>query len=478
VVKELPISVQEIPGFTAINTVGNPVGDVFTIPVMDKFLLYAPLHGLVALIDQQAATQLRKGLTGQDSTHGAAFNEILSNLLTPQEIPQPRQGGLGAPLFLGLVTTRGCNMGCRYCDFAAPKQTSPVMDLSTARLAIDAYFNVLNQQEIHHAELHFFGGEPFFAPKTVQFAVEYALAKAFEQQKTIHLEAITNGFFNQHMANWIANTFDTLFLSLDGPQEIHDRYRPSVNGRSTFSTIIQNAQLFAEHNVELMLRSCVTSDTVGHMQEIATWFAEELQPSTVCFEAMVPSALSLAQAITPPDPWVFARNYCQATDLLDARGIRTVLSTAELCIPYITFCPVGNDAMIVTPDGKISACYLLEEDWCKEGLDLQYGALDEENKSGNFLTLDENALNRIRSLNVHAYPLCRNCFCRYHCSGGCHVNRRQTLLSTTYDSTCIQTRMITISILLKKLGQTALEREWLSAEMNFRPSVLQKDDHL
>jgi uncharacterized protein len=478
VVIDLPILGQEIPEQNEIDTIGSSVGEIFTIPVMDKLLLYAPLHGIVALIDRHAAAQLRKGLASKDSCQNTVLNELLGELKTPQAVPQPRQGGLGAPVFLGLVTTRGCNMGCKYCDFAAPKQTSPVMDLSTARLAIDAYFSVLDQQGIQQAELHFFGGEPFFAPKTVHFAVEYALAKASELHKTIHLEAITNGFFNQRMANWIANTFDTIFLSLDGPREIHDRYRPTIRGHSTFNTIIQNAHLFSEHNVELMLRSCITSDTVNHLVEIATWFAEELLPSVVCFETLVPSALSQAQGINPPDPWIFARNYCQAADLLNARGIRTVLSTAELCIPYISFCPVGNDAMIVTPDRKISACYLLEEDWQKEDLNMQYGTLDDGNFGGKYITFDQNVLDHIRQLNVHGYPLCANCFCRFHCSGGCHVNRRKTLLSASYDATCIQTRMITISILLKRMGQTALEQDWLSAGENFIPSVLQKDDRL
>jgi uncharacterized protein len=477
-VEALPILDQTNPGNGKIAINQRSGREVFALPVMDKVLIYAPLQGLVALVDQLAADQIRKGMSGDETIKNEGLKALIANLQTPEEIPQPRQDGMGAPLFLGLVTTRGCNMGCRYCDFAAPKQTSPVMDISTARQAIDAYFHVLSQQGITHSELHFFGGEPFFAPQTVHFAVEYALAKAAENHQTIHFEAITNGFFHPRMADWVAKTFDTVFLSLDGPREIHDRYRPAISGRSTFATITRNSRVFTDQNVELILRSCVTSDTVNQLPEIAAWFAQELHPSAVCFEAMVPSALSQSQGIVPPDPWTFARRYCQAADILAEQGIRTVLSTAELCVPYVSFCPVGNDAMIVTPDGKINACYLLEEDWLKEGLDLQYGSLNgEDNHPGSF-TLHQEALDRIRQLNVHAYPLCANCFCRFHCSGGCHVNRRQTLLSTTYDSTCIQTRMITISILLKRMGQAALSQEWLSEVDHHRASVLQKDDRL
>ncbi|MBE0697145.1 MAG: radical SAM protein [Anaerolineaceae bacterium] len=474
----MPILDQKSPGNASPGVNQSSRHEIFALPVMDKVLIYAPLQGLVALVDQLAADQLRKGIAGDEPIENAKLKALIADLQTPQDIPQPRQGGMGAPLFLGLVTTRGCNMGCKYCDFAAPKQTSPIMDLSTARRAIDAYFHVLSQQGISHAELHFFGGEPFFAPQTVHFSVEYALAKASENHKTLHLEAITNGFFNPRMADWVAKTFDTVFLSLDGPREIHDLYRPTISGRSTFATITRNARLFLDQNVELILRSCVTSDTVGRLPEIAAWFADELHPSAVCFEAMVSSALSQSQGIAPPDPWNFARSFCQAADILAAQGIRTVLSTAELCIPYVSFCPVGNDAMIVTPEGKINACYLLEEDWRKEGLDLQYGSLGEENNPPGSFILDQNGLDRIRQFNVHSYPLCADCFCRFHCSGGCHVNHRKTLHSSTYDSTCIQTRMITISILLKRMGQAALSQQWLSEMDHYRSTVLQKDDRL
>jgi uncharacterized protein len=475
---EWSVLAQDVQKDTRGRTGLTPAPEIFSIPVMEKVLLYAPLHGLAALVDQLAAEQLRAALRGSDAVENKQILPLLTELRIPQAVPQPRQGGLGAPLFLGLVTTRGCNMGCFYCDFAAPKQTSPVMDLSTARRAIDAYFSVLDQQGISQAELHFFGGEPFFAQKTVHFAVEYALAKAAESQRTLHLEAITNGFFNQRMADWVASTFDTLFLSLDGPREIHDRYRPTIHGTSTFATIMKNARIFADHNVELILRSCVTQDTVEQLPQIATWFADELHPAAICFETLVSSALSQSHAIEAPDPWTFAQNFSLASAVLAEKGIRLVLSTAELCVPYVSFCPVGNDAMIVTPDGNINACYLLDEDWRKEGLDLCYGSLGSAASLAGPLVLDQDALQRIRKLNVHEYSLCTNCFCRFHCAGGCHVNRRQTLLSTTYDSTCIQTRMITISILLNRLGQAAVNQEWLSTPSSWREAVLQEDDRV
>jgi len=453
--------------------------EIFWLPIGDKVLVYAPLHNLTALVNQLAAEQLRRGLAGNASVQGENLSALLCALQAPgQMAPQAREGELGQPKLLGLVTTRGCNMACRYCDFAAPKQTSPVMDLETARDAIDAYLNLLVQHGQTHAELHLFGGEPFYAPRTVHFAVEYAQARAIEKGLTIHFEAITNGFFNQRMAHWAAGMFDTVFLSLDGPREIQDRYRPGPGGRSTFDIVAGNARIFTENNVELILRSCVTSETVTHLSEIATWFADEFQPATVCFETMTPSEGAQTSEISPPDPWVFARNFELAAGILQARGIGTVLSTAELSHPHVSFCTVGYDPIIVTPDGLVHACYLLEEDWRREALDLTFGRLGYDKAGSAQLILDSQAIQRIRQLNVHAYPLCADCFCRFHCAGGCHVNRRRTLLANRYDATCIQTRMVSASSLLKHMGQTELYQAWLSDEALHRATVLQKGDRL
>lgn len=453
--------------------------EIFALPVADKVLIYAPLLDLTALVNRAAADRLHAGLNGKESVKSPRLFSLLEELRSPgMDLPRPRQGELGAPLFLGLVTTRGCNMSCAYCDFAAPKHDSPVMDLPTARAAIDAYLQLLVEKGQRHAELHFFGGEPFFAPRTAQFAVEYALAKAAEKKINLRLEAITNGFYSKRMAEWVASAFDTVFLSLDGPQDIQDRYRPAVNGRGSYEIVASNARLFAERDVELILRSCVTSDTVGRMAEIATWFAVEFAPSAVCFETIVPSALSRANGIEPPDPWQFVLGFNQAAGILASRGIETVLSTAEMGVPHVSFCPVGKDAMIVTPDGAIHACYLLEEEWRREGLDLTYGRLDPGGVGEGFLHVNLDSVERIRQLNVHSYPLCADCFCRFHCAGGCHVNRRKTLLSKEYDSTCIQTRMVFTSMLLKRMGQELTNQQWLADPGLYQATVLQKGDRL
>lgn len=432
--------------------------DIFAVPILDKTLLYAPLHNLLALVDRRAAGEIQSGLQSGAASAYPQVQQILSVLQAEaQPAPQARSGELRQPLFLGLIPTRGCNLGCRYCDFPMPKQKEPLMPLSLARQAVDAYLEIQVANGSRHAEVHFFGGEPFFAEQVVHFAVNYTGLKAAELGLRTRFEVTTNGVYSRGRAEWIADHFDTVVLSLDGPQDIQELHRPSLNRRSNFKLVEQSAKIFSQGTVELILRACVTGDTVRRLPEIAAWMAENFRPSTVTFERLTESPLSRAAGMQPPDPWEFARQFEAAAQVLEPYGIQTVLSSANLNTLHCSFCPVGKDALIVSPDGWVDACYLLPEEWSRRGLDLRIGRMD-----GGRLAIDPLALEAVRGLTVHEKPLCAGCLCRYHCAGGCHVNHDASLAPGNYDDLCLQTRLVTITGLLKRLGQPALARDWLS----------------
>lgn len=453
-----------------VQTVPMTSADVFCIPVMDKFLVYAPLHRLTALVNRHALALIREdhGITPVPPS----LRDIIERL---QRIPPPvttsREGPVHTPLFLGIIPTRGCNMACHYCDFFAPKQASPIMSLDTARRAVNAYFDQIEGQTT--AEVHFFGGEPFFAENVVHFVVEYASLVASERGVQVRFEAITNGLYNRKRCLWIADRFDTIVLSLDGPPDIQDRHRPGINGRSMSDIITRNARILSDGPVELIIRACVTDDTVERMPEIAHWIGQSFHPSTVCFETLSLSHNAKPIPFSPPDPVAFARNFDRASRILVNYGIDTVISTVDLSGPRTSFCPVGKDALIVSPDGAVDTCYLLQKDWEQSGLDMRLGWLD-----GDHFDLMPEAVARARDLTVNTRPLCADCFCRYSCAGGCHVNHDTSRAPGQYDHLCIHTRMITVARLLREIGQHALAVDWLNDDEALEAVTAQTNDRL
>ena len=390
----------------------------------------------------------------------AAIQPLLAELSRPYARPAAPAGPLTSPLFLGLITTRGCNMACQYCDFAAPKRASPIMRVELARAAIDSYLALLAAAKEARAEVHFFGGEPFAAAHVVDFAVAYTSRRAAALGIRPRFEVTTNGLFSERRCHWVAEHFGAVVLSLDGPPDIQDSHRPGLMGHPTSAVVNRNARILGQGPAELIVRCCITESTAPRLLETALWIGREFRPTAICLESLVPSSLSTAAGHASPDPWRFARNFIAAARQLETMGIQAVLSTADVTRLQVSFCPVGKDALIVAPDGAVAACYLLPERWQKQGLHMELGYVDETRRS---FVLDDGAVERVRALQVEPKSLCANCLCRYHCAGGCHVNHPSNRQPGAYTPTCIQTRLVTVATLLHEVHEDALADAWLAS---------------
>jgi uncharacterized protein len=421
---------------------------LFLLPFGRYALLHAPLHGLTALVNRTAAQRLRGALYEGEANAAAALDGLLATLRSPGELPpQPKSGPLN-PAFLGLLPTRACNLGCRYCGFLTGAEGERRMDLGLARDAVNWYMETTRLAGQRDVEVHFFGGEPFCAPEVLDLVVPLARGRAAERGGRVRFEAITNGVYSEARARWAADNLDTIVLSFDGPAEIHDQHRPYRNGASSFESVARSAHALAQGRAALYFRCCVTAQTVSQMPAIAAWFGEHFAPRGVSFEPVQPSAETGRAGLEPPDPWDFAAAFIAAARVLEAYGLETVCAAADIRTRRVSFCPVGQDVPIVSPDGTVSACYLLPHAWEAQGMDLRLGRL--ENGAAQ---LDATAVAATRALNVWHKPLCAKCFCRWHCAGGCHVQHHP---GATYTERCLQTRAIALRSLLKSLDHDTL----------------------
>ncbi len=175
-----------------------------------------------------------------------------------------------------------------------------------------------------------------------------------------------------------------------------------------------------------------------------------------------------------PDAWEFARNFILAAWILEAHGVEPVYAAADISTKRVSFCPVGQDVAIISPDGVISACYLLRRDWEAKGLDLCLGSI----KADGAVELDGEAVALARSLNVWNKPFCARCFCKWHCAGGCHVNHVLSDAPGDYDRLCLQTRIITLRNILKAMEREDLTRELLTHSEALERATRQVSDAL
>lgn len=430
--------------------------DFFILSVEDRFIFYAPLHRYARFVQPGQVEEL------VNKNPNEAYQIILQicpemETLKQESILIP-EGELVNPLFLGLITTRGCNMGCRYCDFPAPKTTSSVMSVETAKVSVDMYLHILASNKHTRGQIEFFGGEPFFMNHIPEFVLSYARNKASGMSIDLQFKVTTNGLLSQEKCEWVADNFDTVVLSLDGFPEIQNRNRPLLNGNESFEKTYFAAKIFSAGSTDLIIRSCISQDSVEKMPEIAGWIIRELNVDKVCFEALSPSAMSGKYGLEPPDPVRFAINYIKSKRLLSKSHIDLVSSGTDISELQNSFCPVGKDALIVTPEGRINACYLPEDEWLDQGLDLTIGALVEPPEN-YFINSDQ--LQNERAFNSLKPGVCQSCFAKYHCAGGCHVHHSGIRTSSTFDRLCIQTRLILLAELLQRMNGDELVNSFM-----------------
>ncbi|MCP4687655.1 MAG: radical SAM protein, partial [Desulfobacterales bacterium] len=342
---------------------------------------------------------------------------LFSRLTAPGPgTPEERVGPL-QPAFLGVLPGRACNMACAYCNFGSKNSRGGRMSLDMAAAAVDwmaAYVHGLGRKQL---DIHFFGGEPFIEEGLVEVVVHRGRMVSETLGLTPRFEVSTNGVFDGGVARFAGDYFDAVVLSLDGFREMHDRHRPMKDGGGSFEAAARTAKRLSRSPAELCIRCCVSRENVDRLEDVAAWFCDALRPSIIDFETLSVNPASEAAGLKPPDPYVFARRLVRARRVAERRGVQAVYAAAAADGPRNTFCPVGRDALIVSPNGRVNACYLPGEARRARGLDLSVGALSAEGD----MIIDPGAVQRLRKL-VREKPRCKRCYCRWTCAGGCHVN--------------------------------------------------------
>lgn len=436
---------------------------IWCIPLGEgRALLYAPYHGITTLVNRASVDCVRRFLCDPEREIPEGL-EWISSLRGPGNVPEVRHGDPD-PLYLGLIPTRACTMQCAYCDFA-PDRAYPRMSFDLIRRAVDGYAGLLRKCGAGEWQMHFFGGEPFAAFRESVFALNYARQKAAELGIPTHFEVTTNGFYPEDRCRWIADNFDTVVLSFDGFSDTQNIHRPAPGGQDSFMTVCRNADIFAHGNCELIIRSCVSSGNIDELPKWASFIAERFFPASVVLEPMIESPLARRNGLCPPDPDRFMQSWTAAYRILRSQRIPLIYSSGEISSLKTSLCPMGQDAMIVTPDGAIGGCWQLAENRRQAGIDLGFGTV-----TADGLRIDREALDHQRDLSAENRERCRNCFCYAHCAGGCLLNREN---KTDF---CRMTRALTLWQLLEQLGYGRFA-DILLADKSFSAQMAKDSDY-
>lgn len=169
-----------------------------------------------------------------------------------------------------------CNLNCEYCFYLEKEALfgeSEKFRMSDAVLSsyISKY---IASQPTPEVEFVWQGGEPTLLGLDF-FRRVIALQAPFVHQKKITNNLQTNGtLLNDEWCQFLKKHNFMVGISLDGPKDIHDRYRRDRTGQATFDKVMQGVKLLQKYNVNYNVMACVARETAYKPLEVYHFFKE------------------------------------------------------------------------------------------------------------------------------------------------------------------------------------------------------------
>jgi uncharacterized protein len=139
-----------------------------------------------------------------------------------------------------VVLNLDCNLACRYC-FEGQRKGKYYMSRETADSFVEFVraYAVPRKQEIR---LTFYGGEPLLSLGLTEYISERVKSLAGQNGITYSGHIVTNGtLLTPAVAERLtAAGVKEASVTLDGPGDIHDAFRPFKGGKGSFDIIIKN----------------------------------------------------------------------------------------------------------------------------------------------------------------------------------------------------------------------------------------------
>ncbi len=170
-----------------------------------------------------------------------------------------------------------CNLDCQYCFYLEKERLYPgkprwAMSDEVLEAYIREYIRSLDLPVINFA---WQGGEPTllgvgFFERAVEFQKKYA------DGKTIENALQTNGILlDDQWGEFLARNRFLVGLSIDGPREIHDRYRVDKGGGPTFDRVMKGLRHLKKHGVEFNTMTVVQRDNSQHPLDVYRFLKEQ-----------------------------------------------------------------------------------------------------------------------------------------------------------------------------------------------------------
>lgn len=331
------------------------------------------------------------------------------------------------PAFHVMTKPRGaiCNLDCEYCYYLSKEMLYPGSRFRMANDLLEDYIKqYIEGQKISEVTFAWQGGEPTLMGLPFYRTVVELQAKYRRPGMNILNTLQTNGtllddgwceFFHEH---------DFLIgLSLDGPRELHDRYRVDKGGKPTFDKVMAGVRLLQKHRVEFNVLTTLHAANSGHPLEVYRFLRDEIGTQFMQFIPIVEREQSGASERS-----VGAREYGEFMCAIFDEWVRRDVGKV-----YVQM----FDVALAAWSGQHPGLCVFEET-CGNALALEHNGdlyscdhfVQPEHHLGNIREIP--LVEMVGSEKQRAFGLakrdslpryCRECEVRFVCNGGCPKDR-------------------------------------------------------
>ena len=162
-----------------------------------------------------------------------------------------------------------CNLGCAYCYYLDKADIyggrEPRMSEAMLETVIREY---IAANDVPEVTFNWHGGEPLVLGLDF-YRKAMDLEKKYSDGKTVFNTLQTNGtLLTPEWADFLRDNRFLVGISIDGPRDIHDKYRKDKGGAPTFDKVLRGVALLRDHGVEFNTMSTVNKVSEGRGLEV------------------------------------------------------------------------------------------------------------------------------------------------------------------------------------------------------------------
>ncbi|MFQ5603676.1 MAG: radical SAM protein [bacterium] len=410
---------------------------IFLIKKRYWYLAYAP--GRPQWLSPAEAERFAGYLNHLPAPAGLELPAAASQLIEAAAAAKSRWQELASAPFtpecLTVYLSNKCNLSCRYCFAANENGRCGEQGISqnTIRHGADSKLPVINEQTVQTAAhavakicqkknkrftlvLHG-GGEPTLHWKLLQAIVACTRKIAHEYGLEWWAYIATHGVLPKNRAEWLADHFNLIGLSCDGPANIQNDQRPMMNGQPTFQIVKRTANLFAQRGVPFAIRATITPNSFHRQKDIVALFCCEFKAKTIRFEPVYLTNHSRSEGFQKQAAREFVESFVEAQKTAHSMGANLSMSgvrTEEIHGPY---CHLFRNVLHLTPDGTATVCFLTVDSRSSNGPSMKIG--EEIFQPDPGFALNHPRVAQLRQQAARIPRRCLDCVNIYHCARDC-----------------------------------------------------------